>query len=55
MYGSTIPVKVPILNLALGGIVSNDNQGFKLFNYIMYTFVYTYKVRWWKWLDAVGL
>jgi len=33
MYGSTIPVKVPIRNLALGGIVSNDNQGFKLFNY----------------------
>jgi hypothetical protein len=26
-----------------------------LFNYIMYTFVYTYMVRWWKWLDAVGL
>jgi hypothetical protein len=33
MYGSTMPVKVPIRNLALGGIVSNDNQDFKLFNY----------------------
>ena len=42
MYGLTMPVKVPIRNLALGGIVSNDSQDFKLFNYIMYTFVYTH-------------
>ena len=34
MYGSTMPVKASIRNLALGDVVSNDNQSFMLYYHI---------------------